>query len=70
MTTFHVPSVPAPQGSKNAYRRGSKVVLMESSKKVKPWRAAVAHAATIAYLRTEPIDGPVCPECGREETDR
>ncbi|WP_312778521.1 hypothetical protein [Corynebacterium variabile] len=42
MTTFHVPGVPAPQGSKNAYRRGNKVLLVESSKKVKPWRAAVA----------------------------
>ncbi|WP_334136993.1 RusA family crossover junction endodeoxyribonuclease [Corynebacterium variabile] len=62
MTTFHVPGVPAPQGSKNAYRRGNKVVLVESSKKVKPWRAAVAQAATIAYLRTEPIDGPVAVE--------
>ena len=62
MTTFHVPGVPAPQGSKNAYRRGNKVLLVESSKKVKPWRAAVAQAATIAYLRTEPIDGPVAVE--------
>lgn len=62
MTTFHVAGVPAPQGSKNAYRRGNKVVLVESSKKVKPWRAAVAQAATIAYLRTEPIDGPVAVE--------
>ncbi|MGP5083022.1 hypothetical protein ACTXJ8_14785 [Corynebacterium variabile] len=70
MTTFHVPGVPAPQGSKNAYRRGNKVVLVESSKMVKPWRAAVAQAATIAYLRTEPIDRPVCPGCGGEETDR
>lgn len=62
MTTFHVAGVPAPQGSKNAYRRGGRVVLVESSKKVKPWRAAVAQAATIAYLRTEPIDGPVAVE--------
>jgi len=62
MTTFHVPGVPAPQGSKNAYRRGNKILLVESSKKVKPWRAAVAQAATIAYLRTEPIDGPVAVE--------
>lgn len=62
MTTFHVAGFPAPQGSKNAYRRGNKVVLVESSKKVKPWRAAVAQAATQAYLHTEPIDGPVMVE--------
>lgn len=59
MSTFRVSGVPAPQGSKTGYIRGGRVVLVESSKKVKPWRAAVAQAATQAWLRTEPIDGPV-----------
>jgi Holliday junction resolvase RusA-like endonuclease len=62
MTTFHVAGIPAPQGSKTGYIRGTKVVLVESSKKVKPWRAAVAQAATQAYLHAEPIDGPVAVE--------
>jgi Holliday junction resolvase RusA-like endonuclease len=62
VTTFHVPGIPAPQGSKTGYIRGGRVVLVESSKKVKPWRAAVAQAATIAYLHAEPIDGPVAVE--------
>ena len=59
MSTFRVSGVPAPQGSKTGYIRGGRVVLVESSKKVKPWRAAVAQAATRAHLHTEPIDGPV-----------
>lgn len=58
MTTFHVAGIPAPQGGKSGYIRGGHVVLVESSKKVKPWRAAVAQATTIAYLRTEPIETP------------
>lgn len=58
MTTFFVNGTPAPQGSKNAYRRGDRTVLVESSKKVQPWRAAVAQAATLMCPPT-PIDGPV-----------
>ena len=57
MTTFHVPGTPAPQGSKNAYVRGGRAVLVESSKKVPAWRAAVAEAAT--QNCGELIDGPV-----------
>jgi len=45
---FFVEGVPAPQGSKNAFivRRafGDFVVVAEASKKVKPWREAVALA--------------------------
>ncbi|MGP9725426.1 RusA family crossover junction endodeoxyribonuclease [Corynebacterium sp. AOP40-9SA-29] len=58
MTTFFVNGTPAPQGSKNAYRRGGRTVLVESSKKVKPWRAAVAQVAALMCPPT-PIDGPV-----------
>ena len=43
--SFFVPGVPAPQGSKRAYVRGGRAVLVESSAAVKPWRAAVAWAA-------------------------
>ena len=35
---------PAPQGSKSAFVRGGRAVMVESSKKVKPWRDAVAAA--------------------------
>ena len=39
---FRVVGIPAPQGSKTLTRYGA---LMESSKKVKPWRQDVIHAA-------------------------
>lgn len=53
MHRIFVYGTPAPQGSKNAYAvRGKdgnptgKINQVESSKKVKPWRAAVAAVAT------------------------
>lgn len=54
-----VAGTPAPQGSKNAYQRGSRIVLVESSRKVKPWRAVVAAAARVAHGDREPLDGPL-----------
>lgn len=45
---IHVEGVPAPQGSKKYVgHRGGKPVLLESSAKVRPWRAAVAQAAAL-----------------------
>ena len=55
--SFFVPGVPAPQGSKNAYRRGNRCVLVESSKKVKPWRQAVARAAKENI--PQPLEGEI-----------
>lgn len=54
---FFVPGTPAPQGSKNAYRRGQKIVLVESSKKVKPWRDTVSQVAR--FVCKQPLDGAV-----------
>ena len=42
---FFVAGIPAPQGSKRHVGNG---VMVESSKKVKPWREDVRHAATEA----------------------
>lgn len=58
---------PGPQGSKKAV--GSRVgkngqrytALIESSKKVKPWREAVADAATAALDRLSPAERAVFP---------
>jgi crossover junction endodeoxyribonuclease RusA len=36
---------PQPQGSKNAFKHGNRVVLVEASKGLKPWRSVVALAA-------------------------
>lgn len=39
-----------PQGSKNAYNRGNKIVLVESAQALAPWRALVAaHARNAAH---------------------
>jgi len=41
MIKIFVDGIPAPQGSKSVFIRGGRVVVAESSKKVKPWREAV-----------------------------
>ena len=60
---IEVYGTPAPQGSKRHVGNG---VMVESSKKVKPWREAVKWAAleaqrseSYAYLSDAPFDGPV-----------
>lgn len=57
MPSFFVEGTPAPQGSKTGFIRGGRVVLVESSKKVKPWREAVGAKAreTVGEL----LDGPL-----------
>lgn len=56
---FHVGGTPAPQGSKSVSRTGH---LYETSRRVGPWRAAVAAAATVALRGREPLSGPVAVE--------
>lgn len=55
--SFHVVGDPAPQGSKSAKGyRGGHIVLVESSKRVAPWRQSVVAAA----LGAGPcLDGPL-----------
>lgn len=45
---FRVYGIPAPQGSKKAFVRGGKAVVVEQSEKVAPWRNAVSSAAVAA----------------------
>lgn len=49
-----------PQGSKNAYVRGGRAVLVDSNARLKPWRAAVRSAAeaAIAEAGWETLDEP------------
>lgn len=57
--TITVHGLPAPQGSKRHVGRG---VMVESSKKVKPWRQDVKHAAlaiTEALTDWTVLDGPL-----------
>ncbi len=58
---FEVYGLPGPQGSKSYVgHRGGKAILVESSKKVKPWREAVVDAALRALPRTHtPLTGPL-----------
>lgn len=53
---FFVEGIPAPQGSKRHLGNG---VLVESSKRVKPWRTDVRQAAIEARGKREPITGGV-----------
>lgn len=58
MTKFFAKGTPVAQGSKNAYLRGGKVALVESSKTLPKWRKTVTQAAKQAH-EGEPVDGPV-----------
>jgi Holliday junction resolvase RusA-like endonuclease len=62
MGSFFITGEPAPQGSKTGRVVNGRVVMWESSAKVKPWRAAV-HATTAQEVQakrwetiTEPIE--------------
>jgi crossover junction endodeoxyribonuclease RusA len=59
--SFLVRGVPAPQGSKRAIvnRFTNKPALVESSKRVKPWRADVRAAAAECMGSVPPLVGPV-----------
>mgnify|MGYP003559362432 FL=1 len=56
---FEVVGLPGAQGSKRHVGRG---VMVESSKKVAPWREAVAYAARTAHHGHQPLDGPLSLE--------
>lgn len=45
MINFTTFGVPAPAGSKRAFRRGDKIVITDASPAAKPWKAAVAASA-------------------------
>lgn len=53
MLDFFVEGTPVPQGSKNAYVRGARAVLVDANRRLKPWRAAVRAAAERAIEEEE-----------------
>lgn len=62
MLTINVVGTPAPQGSKKGFynQRIGRVQMVESSKKVAPWRQDVRAAAIEAMgEHWDPIEGPV-----------
>lgn len=59
---FMVDGSPAPQGSKTAYVRGGRAVLVEANKRLPEWRMAVTEAARQAMHsleQVEPFDKPL-----------
>lgn len=64
MLDFHVIGAPAPQGSKKAIvlkkgKHAGRAVVVEDSKHVKPWRAALAAAISEAMGSRLAFDGPL-----------
>jgi Holliday junction resolvase RusA-like endonuclease len=53
--SYFIPGEPAPQGSKNGFVKNGRVVMVESSLKVKPWRAAVTQK-TAQYMSWETLN--------------
>lgn len=51
--TIYVPGHPRPQGSKKAFRRGQKIVMVESCTALHDWRSSVAYHA--AQVRPEKL---------------
>lgn len=54
-----VPGTPQPQGSKNAYFRGGKIVLVEANKKLGSWRSQVKEKLESANESCTPLTAPV-----------
>lgn len=53
MLELFIAGVPRPQGSKNAYRRGTRVVMVEANKHLPEWRQAVYEALSASGLKFE-----------------
>lgn len=55
--TFRVDGVPIPQGSKKAYVRGRRAVIVDDNAALlKPWRAEVAKAADVGLTFDCPVE--------------
>lgn len=61
MISYFVEGEPAPQGSKNGFVKNGRVVMVESSKKIKPWREAVTikTAQHMSWETLNPMTTPV-----------
>ena len=61
MISYFIEGEPAPQGSKNGFVKNGRVVMVESSKKVKPWREAVTikTAQHMSWETLNPMTTPV-----------
>jgi crossover junction endodeoxyribonuclease RusA len=59
--TFVIPGDPRPQGSKQAFRRGDKIALVETTKGLKQWRQQITMTAsqTAGLAKLQIFEGPV-----------
>lgn len=56
--TITVPGIPAPQGSKKAYVRGGRAIMVEANPRTKSWRSTVT-AYALTTKPSAPLLGPV-----------
>lgn len=56
---FTVPGKPQPAGSKRAFKRGARVIVVDDNTKAKPWQAEVKAAAIEAMRGAEVLAGPI-----------
>jgi crossover junction endodeoxyribonuclease RusA len=59
MIQVFAPGIPQPQGSKNAFRRGNKIVLVEANKNLPAWRRLVTEKLEAANYSCQPLTGAV-----------
>lgn len=57
-----VPGVPIPQGSKQAFQRGGRIVLVEANKKLPAWRQTVKENLEAANVSCQALEAPVSLE--------
>jgi len=57
-----VPGIPQPQGSKNAYVRGNRAVLVEANKKLPAWRKLLTEKLESANASCQSLTGAVSLE--------
>ena len=62
MIQVFVPGIPQPQGSKNAYVRGNRAVLVEANKKLPSWRKLLTERLEAANTSCQPLEGAVSLE--------
>ncbi len=59
MIQVFAPGIPPPQGSKNAFRRGNKIVLVEANKNLPAWRRLVTEKLESVNVTCQPLTGAV-----------
>ena len=62
MIQVFAPGIPQPQGSKNAYVRGNRAVLVEANKKLPAWRKLLTERLEAANISCQPLEGAVTLE--------